>query len=176
MATGNTNAIPHETEDFWGEVAANDPMFCRRCQSANDPLLAEVGDLLGGVRWGHTVNQLIDEGQPDLFDSKFPEQEPEWMYDAAAAGQPRKLHAFALAQPPASMHSRFCRTCSMTRTPRVSARRPSSVRHRVSYFFPDTRTFLPLLDTSYLSPRRLRRFCSTAHATCCGDEFAFTVT
>lgn len=73
-----------ETDDFWREVEANDPMFGRRCTTANDSLLTEVGDRLGGVRWGHTVRQLIDEGQPRLYDAKFPEEEPSWMFDAAA--------------------------------------------------------------------------------------------
>ena len=96
--------VPHagtylETEDFWGEVAANDPMFGRRCHSANDQLLAEVGDRLGGVRWGHTVNQLIDEGQPGLFDSKFPEQEPEWMYDATATNEDRASERVTIERP-----------------------------------------------------------------------------
>ncbi len=73
-----------ETADFWGEVAANDPMFGRRCQTGDDALLTAVGDRLGGVRWGHTVRQLIDEGQPKLFDAKFPEEQPEWGFDASA--------------------------------------------------------------------------------------------
>jgi hypothetical protein len=73
-----------ETEDFWGEVEANDPMYGRRCPTANDATLNEVGDLLGGIRWGHTVRQLIDEGQPRLFSSKFPDEEPTWMYEDAA--------------------------------------------------------------------------------------------
>jgi hypothetical protein len=66
------------TDEFWGEVAANDPLFGRRCPTANDALLTEVGDRLGGVRWGHTVRQLIDEGQPKLYDSKFADEQPEW--------------------------------------------------------------------------------------------------
>ncbi len=66
------------TEEFWNEVAANDPLFGRRCPTANEALLSEVGDLLGGVRWGHTVRQLIDEGQPKLFDAKFGDEQPDW--------------------------------------------------------------------------------------------------
>lgn len=72
------------TENFWQEVTANDPMFGRRCATGNDALLAEVGDRLGGVRWGHAVRQLIDEGQPKLFNSRFPDEEPAWGFDAAS--------------------------------------------------------------------------------------------